>query len=257
MNKKLSRRNLFKASAGLAGTLLGGKALAQVCSSTTARQALGPFFPNEGTPEIPVKEDNSPGLPIHLANDNDLTFVRGIGGHAQGQTVIIKGTVTDEDCHPLSNARIVIWQASHTGKYNHLRDGTDTRFQHPETGQWIERELDPSFQFWGQSTSDANGEYAFKTIVPGFYPADLRNRWYRPPHIHFMISAMGFPQLVTQMYFKGEDINNNDFIQELNQKDYLLQDSSLSEEQRNNLVVEFTPNPEGTLEGTFNITMKR
>ena len=37
-----------------------------------------------------------------------------------------------------------------------------------------------------------------------------------------MISATGYPQLVTQMYFDGDKIANNDWIQELNTKDFLL-----------------------------------
>ena len=62
--------------------------------------------------------------------------------------------------------------------------------------------------------TNQKGEFHFKTVVPGFYPADLQGGWYRPPHIHFLISATGFPQFVTQLYFKGEKVAENGWIQE-------------------------------------------
>jgi protocatechuate 3,4-dioxygenase beta subunit len=96
-------------------------------------------------------------------------------------------------------------------------------FHHPKTGEIIKRTMDHSFQYWGKILTNENGEYEFKTIVPGFYPADLQSGWYRPPHIHFMVSATGYPQLVTQLYFKSDKIDNNEWIQELNEKDPILQ----------------------------------
>jgi protocatechuate 3,4-dioxygenase, beta subunit len=261
MKTNLSRRNFFKIGAGTVGTLAATQTLAQVCKLNSASQPLGPFFPNQGTPELPVMEDASPATPLFLANDNDLTVVKGVSGVAQGQVVYVRGQVTNDDCQPLSGATVIIWQASESGRYNHLGDSGNHDFVHPETGEMLERKLDRSFQYWGKAVSDKNGEYEFKTIVPGFYPADLNAGWYRPPHIHFMISALGYPQLVTQMYFIGEKLKNNEWIQQLNQKDYLLQASSLSLQQRKNLLVEFSEDPTGQIKdgllGRFNITMKK
>ena len=256
-----TRRNFFKIGAGTVGTLAASQTLAQLCKLNSAEQPLGPFFPRPGTPEIPVIENTNAATPIYLANDSDLTVVKGIGGHAAGQVVYVRGKVTNADCKPLSGATVIIWQASESGRYNHVGDGANHDFEHPKTGEVIERKLDSSFQYWGKAVTDQNGDYQFKTIIPGFYPADLEAKWYRPPHIHFMVSATGYPQLVTQMYFSGSKIANNDWIQELNEKDFLLQTKNISDDQRKKLVVEFLEDTTGTIHdglvGEFDITLTR
>ena len=87
--------------------------------------------------------------------------------------------------------------------------------------------------------------------------ADLQNGWYRPPHIHFMISATGKPQFVTQMYFRGEALLDNDWIQQLNRRDFLLQHQELSAEQKEQLIVDFEPkDARQELVGRFDIKLK-
>ena len=82
-NKVLSRRNFFRAGLGTAGALVAAKTFAQECVTTpTADQPLGPFFPRAGTPVDPIRENPDQDLPIYLANDNDLTFVKGRKGKA-------------------------------------------------------------------------------------------------------------------------------------------------------------------------------
>lgn len=257
-NNFISRRNLFKAGLGAAGTLAATHSVAKVCGVQTGAQGLGPFFPRPTTPIDPVKENKDPDVPIFLSNDNDLTFVKGREGTASGQVVEIQGTLQDDNCQPVPDATIIIWQASESGRYNHKGDSANTDFLDPRDGTLIQRTLDPYFQSWGQATTDSAGQYSFKTIVPGFYPADLDNGWYRPPHIHFMVSATGFPQFVTQMYFRGEEIKDNDFIQELNDQDFLLQGGGLSSLQREALIVDFQSKLLSTsLHGRFDITIKR
>lgn len=254
----LSRRGFFKkASLGLAGTMATGTALAQVCKPATGAQGLGPFFPRPGTPVDEIMEDGS--QPIYLANDNDLTFINGRDGKATGQEVVVKGVLTNDKCEPIPNATIIIWQASKTGRYNHTGDAVNENFLHPVTGEMIERKLDPFFQSWGQTTTNADGEYEFRTIVPGFYPADVDDGWYRPPHIHFLVSATGYEQFVTQMYFRGDAIDDNEFIQELNAKDLLLQGDNLTEAQRENLIVDFELSDlmDPAMHGEFNIALSR
>ncbi|MGE0529268.1 MAG: hypothetical protein AB7G93_01345 [Bdellovibrionales bacterium] len=256
-----SRRDLFKTGIGVAGALVATRSVAQVCDLTTGEQPLGPFFPRAGTPEDPIRESQDPTTPIHLANDNDLTFVRGRAGIATGQRIYVRGKVTNEACQPLAHATLIIWQASASGRYNHTGDAENADFRHPLTGETVRRVLDPAFQYWGRTATDENGEYTFKTVVPGFYPADLRGGWYRPPHIHFLVSATGYPQFVTQMYFRGEAIADNDWIQELNRRDALLQSPQLTDAQREELVVHFKEDPTGAISdglvGQFDITLKR
>jgi len=257
MNKPNSRRNFFKLTVGLAGAMVTSKAVARMCTIKTAEQPLGPFFPNSGTPQDPIREDQNPDTPIYLANDNDLTFVKGRGGKAQGQEVLITGVLTNQACQPIAGASLIVWQASASGRYNHQGDNQNEDFTHPITGEIISRKLDPNFQYWGRTLTDKDGNYSFKTVVPGFYPANLNSGWYRPPHIHYMVSATGYPQFVTQTYFKSAEIKDNDFIQELNQKDLLLQSNSLNQAERQDLIIDFKNNQDqSVLMGEFNIQLK-
>ncbi len=253
---KLTRRRFFQWGLGTAGTLAASSSVAQACGLKTGEQGLGPFFPRPGSPVDPIKENPDGSVPIYLSNDNDLTYVKGRDGVASGQQVIVRGRIQDNQCQPIVGATVIIWQASETGRYNHKGDAANPDFKDPRDGKIIKRKLDPFFQSWGQTETDANGEYEFKTIVPGFYPADLQGGWYRPPHIHFMVSATGFEQFVTQMYFRGDEIQDNDFVQELNQKDFLLQGNNLTAAQREKLIVDFLPVTGQTeLEGLFDITL--
>lgn len=260
--ESLSRRSFFlKAGVSTLGLVAATHSLAQVCKTITGKQPLGPYFPKPGTPEVPIKENPDPGIPLHLANDNDLTFIKGQKGKAKGQVVYIRGKILDKKCQPIPHAMVVIWQASQSGRYNHLGDENNLDFTHPKTGQVIQRNIDPSFQYWGKTKTNSKGEYEFKTILPGFYPANIQEKWYRPPHIHFLISAKGYPQLVTQMYFKSKEFKENAWIQELNKKDILLQSKNITTIQREKLIVEFKKDPKKKIKdgllGYFDIVLNK
>ncbi|QPJ62294.1 MAG: hypothetical protein G3M70_10600 [Candidatus Nitronauta litoralis] len=253
-----SRRNFLRTGLGTvgaaAGTLITNSAFGQMLNLKTPRQTLGPFFPDDGDPVHEVRENLDFRLPISEANDNDLTLINGHQETARGQVVYIKGKVlfkdSDNTKSPLPGAVLIMWNASASGRYNHRGDTDAHRFQHPITGEWIERKLDENFQHWGRCITDAEGNYWFKTVVPGFYPVrigkdnesdkpSLGNSWYRPPHLHFMVTAPGIPQLVTQLYFKGNQIEHNDFIQKLNAKDAILRSERLTQDEQENIIIEY------------------
>ncbi|CAI2717577.1 dioxygenase family protein [Nitrospina watsonii] len=245
-----SRRNFLKtglgALGGLAGTLVAGSAWGQAMRLTTPRQTLGPFFPDEGDAVHEIRENLDFRLPISEANDNDLTFIQGHAGTATGQVIHIEGKVWfrwQGEIKPQPGAAIIMWNAAASGRYNHRGDREAMRFKHPVSGEWVERTHDEHFQYWGRCITDEEGNYSFKTILPGFYPVDMKNGWYRPPHLHFMVTAPGIPQLVTQLYFKGEHIADNGFIQQLNARDLILRDRKLTAEEQENLIVEYRPDP--------------
>lgn len=214
-----SRRKLL-GQGGLFGLgLLGGsvaKAAAEACGLTPA-QMEGPFYP------VADQHDK----------DTDLTRVAGHAERAKGQVIEIVGTVFDSNCTPLAGAMVEIWQACATGKYNHPEDPNDA-------------ELDEHFQYWGRTTTDADGDYRFLTIRPGAYPASAD--WIRPPHIHYKIAAPGFRSLTTQLYFDGDP---------LNAKDRILR--SLPPEVRARVIAKLAPVPgRGVLlRGRFDIVLGR
>jgi protocatechuate 3,4-dioxygenase beta subunit len=154
---------------------------AELCAVNTPKQPKGPFYP--------IKDQ--------IDKDADLTVIDGSNQQAIGRVVYVSGVVQDEKCQPVEEAFVEIWQACASGKYNHPADPNNAK-------------LDPNFQYWGIVKTNSKGEYLFKTIYPGAYPAD--RTWIRPPHIHFKVSKWGYRELITQLYFEGEDLNEKDLI---------------------------------------------
>lgn len=182
--KKISRRKILKFSIlGSITSILGlSSCSSKVFAMTpTPGETEGPFYP------VADQKDK----------DADLTRIDGRAGAAQGQYVIIHGQVRDITGHPVANATLDIWQADANGRYRHPRD--------PNTV-----EPDENFQGWAIISSDENGLFRFKTVMPGAYPAS--GTWIRPPHIHVKISKPGYRALTTQMYFPGEALNQTDLL---------------------------------------------
>ena len=55
-------------------------------------------------------------------SDVDLTFVSDDPGTAQGYVAYVTGKVVDEDGRPVAGARVEVWQACASGRYNHRSD---------------------------------------------------------------------------------------------------------------------------------------
>lgn len=210
-NKLVSRRAVIKASAGAAAGAIAANSVAGSLNPTPANPE-GPFYP------------------IHEQTDRDadLTRVAGREGRAQGEVVRVSGRVLDESGEPIANAVVDIWQANAAGRYDHEGDTSDS----PK---------DPNFQGWAIAKTDADGRYSFTTIKPGAYTA--MGEWVRPPHIHYKVSRRGYHELITQMYWDGDPLNDKDQL-------FL----SLPEAEREQLLVGFEPSGEVS-EGTFDIVL--
>jgi protocatechuate 3,4-dioxygenase beta subunit len=184
----LNRRDLLKLSLLGGAGLLAQPALARA-GEPTPPQTEGPFHPlRRGVNELgePVVIDRR--VLQHLDTDSDLTFVSDQPGTARGQLIYVAGRVLDEVGQPVDGALIEIWQACVSGRYNHRSDPNEA---------W----LDPHFQYWGRTATDAEGRFLFRTVLPGAYRANAS--WIRPPHIHCKLSRRGFEELTTQVYFTG------------------------------------------------------
>ena len=149
---RISRRIWLKWTAGLVLELLHSTTWAKTClREKTLDQALGPFYPDPKDPVLTVREHLDLNLPLIEANDNDLTFIKGLAGKAEGQIIYLKGRCLNENCQPVRDAKILLWQASSSGRYNHRGDGAWTQFRDPRDGTLIERRHDPNFQYWGHA----------------------------------------------------------------------------------------------------------
>ncbi len=117
---------------------------------------------------------------------------------ATGRHIAIEGTIRDGAGDPLQDALIEIWQANAAGKYRHPDDSQD-------------RPIDPAFDGFGRVATDANGRFAFRTIVPGRVPGP--GGTLQAPHLAIGVLARGvLTRLVTRMYFDDEPSNSDDPI---------------------------------------------
>lgn len=178
LNRLMKRRQFFKGGV-VAGTLAGITGVSANDLAKTPKQVEGPFYP-----KVAQKD-----------KDFDLTKIEGQEGTAKGKVVTILGAILNTDGTPIEDATVDLWQANASGRYRH-------------PGDTNEAPLDPNFQGWAIVPSGKNGEFKFKTVVPGSYPAS--KDWSRPPHIHFKVSKLGYVELITQMYFPGEKLNDTD-----------------------------------------------
>jgi protocatechuate 3,4-dioxygenase beta subunit len=102
-----------------------------------------------------------------------------------GAPLVIEGKVFAECNTVLNNAIVEIWNADDEGTYDTSEE----------------------FRFRGRYKTGADGVYRFKTIVPGRY---LNGGTFRPSHIHFRITASGYQELVSQIYFKDDPFIESD-----------------------------------------------
>lgn len=162
--------------------LIAQDAVIERMMKATPPQQLGPFYP----------------VVRPLDQDADLTMLDGHSERASGDLLDVFGMVRDFDGNPVAGATLDLWQANAIGRYDH---GGDTRDELP---------LDPHFQGSAKLTTDAEGRYRFRTILPGIYGFGGSMR---PRHIHFTVDGKQ-SRLTTQMYFPGEKENAIEDIKE-------------------------------------------
>lgn len=180
MTTSIRRRRLLALGGTLAGVgLIQPSILSAADITRTTDQVVGPFYP--------VVEP--------LDKDANLTAIEGKSGQAEGELIHLMGRVLDIEGKPVVNATVKIWQANAKGRYAHYADTN-------------EAPLDPNFEGFGVQSTDAQGRYSFQTIKPGAYAVGPITR---TPHIHFEVIGPR-DRLITQMYFAGEPLNENDVL---------------------------------------------
>ncbi|MBX2854676.1 MAG: protocatechuate 3,4-dioxygenase subunit beta [Rhodobacteraceae bacterium] len=127
--------------------------------------------------------------------DNDMiTNFAAPGEMAIGPRIVVHGRVTDESGRGVPRTLLELWQANAGGRYRHKKEG----YLAP---------LDPNFGGCGRCLTDEDGQYEFRTILPGPYPWPNGVNDWRPAHIHFSVFGSSFAQrLITQMYFEGDPL---------------------------------------------------
>jgi protocatechuate 3,4-dioxygenase beta subunit len=149
----------------------------------TSASLLGPFF-RENTPTF------QPGAQIAKA--------------AGDKEVVLYGRVTNAQGEPLANAMVTVWQTAADGRYD-IQNGIE--------------EIDCR----GIFRTDQDGNYLIRTVRPlgYFIPLDgpvgqmvmsQKRHGMRPAHIHFLIAAPGYRELVTALYLAGDEHLEDDVV---------------------------------------------
>jgi protocatechuate 3,4-dioxygenase alpha subunit len=140
----------------------------------TGWHTIGPFFPRS----------------FFREGDDDLTRLTAEAPPTtRGERILLRGRVLEEGGAPCVNAVLEAWQADAAG-----------RFRHPLDPRW--READPDFLGWGRAWTDAEGRFAFRSVMPGGY-ADPAGP--RAPHVNLAILASGIMRrLITTVFFPGD-----------------------------------------------------
>ena len=150
----------------------------------TNTSLLGPFF-REQTPVF----ESGAQISRHPTSEDE---------------VVLYGQITDRSGRGIAGAKVTVWQTRSDGRYDIQVDGGDIDCR-------------------GIFTADANGRYLVRTVRPIGYSIPLdgpvgtlikaqKRHGMRPAHIHFLISAPGFRELVTATYMSGDVYLESDTV---------------------------------------------
>ena len=148
----------------------------------TPSQTVGPFFKYGLTP-------------VGQYDWNDAFTNNLVTPDVSGDRIRIEGRVFDGDGVPVPDCMLEIWQADSQGRFADPKD---------------KRALpNAKFRGFGRCGTDANGAFAFDTIMPG-QVADPDGKP-QAPHILLAVFARGMLRhFYTRIYFGGEASNDCD-----------------------------------------------
>ncbi|MGO1052254.1 protocatechuate 3,4-dioxygenase subunit alpha [Crossiella sp. CA198] len=106
--------------------------------------------------------------------------------------VWLRGTVRDGAGEPVPDAVVETWQADADGRFNHPADPRGAVAA-------------PGFRGFGRCTTNAEGDYGVRTVVPGAVPVEVGSAEQgqaQAPHIDISVLARGLlHRVVTRVYF--------------------------------------------------------
>jgi protocatechuate 3,4-dioxygenase alpha subunit len=166
----------------------------------TPSQTVGPFFhyglPWKGGADLVGKSDMG-ARPDLFPEAHYVLNLSSPSGTPDGVVIELTGRVIDGAGAGVPDAMIEIWQANAAGRY---RSHDDTRDNVA---------LDPHFVGFGRASTDDEGRYRFRTIMPGRVPGP--GNALQAPHIALSLFGRGLiKRLATRVYFDGAAGNEGD-----------------------------------------------
>jgi hydroxyquinol 1,2-dioxygenase len=156
----------------------------RTADAATKSSLLGPFYRQDA--------------PVLKLGDSIIS-------ESKGPEVAYYGQVTNAAGEGIPDALVQVWEPDETGNYDLQK-------------------LDPSMMdLRGRFRTDSQGRYYFRGICPTGYriPMDgpvgdmiraQRRHGYRPAHIHFIVGAPGYRELVTALYVAGDEHIDSDTV---------------------------------------------
>ncbi|SDW98427.1 catechol 1,2-dioxygenase [Arthrobacter sp. cf158] len=156
--------------------------------------------------ETPEATDSTVLGPFHMVESPARDLGEDISPESEGPRCVVSGRVVSVDGSPVPGAKIDIWQADTHGFYDVQQPGV----QSIGNGRAL-------------LTADQQGRFNFRSVVPMYYPiptdgpvgellAATKRHPYRPAHIHFLVSALGFRELTTHIFIGGSDYIDSDAV---------------------------------------------
>ena len=149
----------------------------------TPHTVIGPFH-IEGSPEMERDGDLSEGL--------------------EGEKLYVSGAVRGLDGKPIAHATLDVWQADADGAYE-AQLGAEQPYLR------------------GVFKTDADGRYGLWTVAPRGYAIPMDGpvgaligktdiSYFRPAHVHAMVSAPGCQTLITHLFREGAEYLESDVV---------------------------------------------
>ncbi len=144
--------------------------------------------------------------PFHMVTSPTRTLGDDIALDGKGTPCLVSGHVTGPDGEPLAGSTVDVWQTNEDGFYD---------VQQPDE--------QPAGNLRGIFTTDDEGRFRFRSVVPRYYPipddgpvgrllAATARHPYRPAHLHFIASAEGHRSVTTHVFVADSPYLDSDAV---------------------------------------------
>ena len=144
--------------------------------------------------------------PFHMVESPPRELGADIALDGKGTPCLVSGRVTGPDGEPLAGATVDVWQTNEDGFYD---------VQQPD--------VQPAGNLRGLFTTDGEGRFWFRSVVPRFYPipddgpvgqllAATARHPFRPAHLHFIAAAPGYRPVTTHVFVADSPYLDSDAV---------------------------------------------
>lgn len=144
--------------------------------------------------------------PFHMVRSPVRQLGDKIAVDGSGTPCLVTGQVTGPGGEPLAEASVDVWQANDEGFYD---------VQQPD--------VQPAGNLRGLFTTDADGRFWFRSVVPRYYPipddgpvgdllAATGRHPFRPAHLHFLVQCADYLPVTTHVFVADSPYLDSDAV---------------------------------------------